>query len=209
MPPEPKNAPRSLMELFVFFSLLALQGFGGIIAFIEKGLVQKKGWMTREEFLEDWAVARTMPGPPAINMGIIIGSRHFGAKGAIVSVVGVFLFPSFLVLGLAVLYTRYGHMPEMANALRAMGAVAAGLLIATGIKLLSALPSNVMGLKVCGVLVVITFVMIGLLHMRVAYAMFGLGGLGCIYAYRRLKADPAQRPLGKDDKSSPDPGRPS
>ena len=195
MSPEPRNAPGSIMELFVFFSLLALQGFGGIIAFIEKGLVQNKKWMTREEFLEDWAVARTMPGPPAINMGIIIGSRHFGARGAFAAVLGVFLFPSFLVLGLAVLYSKFGHLPEVSNALRGMGAVAAGLLIATGIKLLTALPSNVMGLRVCGVLVVVTFVMIGLLHMRVVYAMFGLGGLACIYAYRRLKRDRPDDPV--------------
>ena len=185
--PPVKKSPASVTELFVFFSLLALQGFGGMIAFIERGLVQKKQWMTREEFLEDWAVARTMPGPPAINMGIMIGSRHFGAKGALAAVLGVFMFPSVLVMGLAVLYSEFSHLPEVVNALRGMGAVAAGLLIATGFKLLTALPANVMGLRVCAVFVVVTFVLVGLLHMRVAYAMAGIGGIACIYAYTRLK----------------------
>jgi len=182
-----KNNPRSVLELFVFFSLLALQGFGGMIAFIEEGLVRKKKWMTREEFLEDWAVARTLPGPPAINMGIIIGARHFGVRGALAAVLGVFLFPSLLVMGLAILYTKFSHLHQVSDALRGMGAVAAGLLIATGIKLLTALPSNIMGLRICSVIAVVAFVLVGLLHIRVSYALFGLGSISCFYAYHCLR----------------------
>lgn len=193
MSSETRNAPRSVLELFIFFTLLALQGFGGMIAFIEQGLVKKKQWMTREEFLEDWAVARTMPGPPAINMAIMVGARHFGAKGALAAVVGVFLIPSMLVMLLAILYTQFSDLPQVSDALRGMGAVAAGLLIATGLKLLTALPANVMGLRVCGFFVVVTFVLVGLLHVRVAYAMAGLGGLACIYAYSRLRDQKSSR----------------
>jgi chromate transporter len=182
--PMPTRAkPESLRELFVFFSLLALQGFGGIVAFIERGLVTQKKWMTREEFLDDWAVARTMPGPPAINMSIIIGSRHFGARGALVSVLGMFLVPSAVVLVLAVLYARYNHQPQVVDALRAMGAVAAGLIIATGFRLLTALRSNVMGPKVCGLLVVSSFALVAILHWRVVYVLLLFGVLACSYAF--------------------------
>jgi len=181
--PTDRAKPESLRELFVFFSLLALQGFGGIVAFIERGLVTQKKWMTRDEFLEDWAVARTMPGPPAINMSIIIGSRHFGARGALVSVLGMFLVPTGLVLVLAVLYARYNHQPQVVDALRAMGAVAAGLIIATGMKLLTALRTNVMGLTACGVLVVSSFVLVAIFHWRVVYVLLLLGVLACSYAF--------------------------
>jgi chromate transporter len=125
---ENRPAPRSLRDLFTFFLLLALQGFGGIIAFIEQGLVHQKKWLTREEFLDDWAVARTMPGPPVVNMSIIFGSRHFGFWGAVVSVLGIFLVPSVIVLTLAMLYSKFGNQPQVVDALRGMGAVAAGLL---------------------------------------------------------------------------------
>lgn len=180
--------PESLRELFVFFSLLALQGFGGIVAFIERGLVVQKKWMTREEFLEDWAVARTMPGPPAINMSIVIGARHFGMIGSIVSVAGMFLVPTAVVLVLAVLYAQFNDQPQVVDALRGMGSVAAGLIIATGLRLLTALHSNVMGVTVCGVLAVASFVLVALLEWRVMYVLLMLGIVACGYAYWCIRA---------------------
>jgi hypothetical protein len=48
-----KPRPNSLGELFNTFSMLAIQGFGGVLAFIERELVDKKKWMTREEFVEE------------------------------------------------------------------------------------------------------------------------------------------------------------
>lgn len=185
--------PESLRELFVFFSLLALQGFGGIVAFIERGLVAQKKWMTREEFLEDWAVARTMPGPPAINMSIIIGARHFGLKGALVSVLGMFLVPTGVVLLLAVLYARFNDQPQVVDALRAMGAVAAGLIIATGLRLLTALRTNVMGVTVCAALAVASFVLVALLQWRVVYVLVLLGVLACSYAFWRVRLADRER----------------
>ena len=182
-----RQAPRSLTELFVFFSLLALQGFGGIVAFIERGLVEKKRWMTREEFLEDWAVARTMPGPPAINMSIIIGARHFGAKGAIASVAGMFLFPTCVVLLLAIAYAQFGNQAEVVSALRGMGAVAAGLILATGLKLLTALKTNVMGKHVCAAFVVISFLAVVLFNVRVVWVLSLLGLVACLYAAWQLR----------------------
>ena len=67
-------APSSLGDLFMSFTRLALQGFGGVLAFMERTLVEQKKWMTREEFVQEWAVARTMPGPPAMNLSIMVGT---------------------------------------------------------------------------------------------------------------------------------------
>jgi chromate transporter len=184
---ENRPAPRSLRDLFTFFLLLALQGFGGIIAFIEQGLVHQKKWLTREEFLDDWAVARTMPGPPVVNMSIIFGSRHFGFWGAVVSVLGIFLVPSVIVLTLAMLYSKFGNQPQVVDALRGMGAVAAGLILATGIKLLTALKSNVMGVYFCAAIVITSFVTISIFHWRVIYVMLALGLIGSLYAFYCLK----------------------
>ena len=185
------TAPKSLWELFVFFTLLALQGFGGILAFIEQGLVVKKRWMTREEFLEDWAVARTLPGPPAINMGIVFGARHFGAMGALTATLGMFFFPSVLVLTLGVAYTTVGDQEMVINALRGMGAVAAGLIIATGVKLLTALRTNVLGPRVCGAFVVAGFVAVVVFQVRVSYALVLLGLVACTLAYLKLTSSKA------------------
>ena len=179
--------PQSIREVFVTFSLLALQGFGGVLAFIEREMVEKKKWLTRAEFIEEWAVARTMPGPPALNIAVIVGSRYFGWRGAVAAVVGMFAMPSVIVLLLAVAYTFFGHHPEVIASLRGMGAVAAGLITATGIKLLSALKTNVLGPVLCTILGVASFVGTALFQWRMTYILFGLGGIACVIAYLKIK----------------------
>ena len=182
-----KAQPKSLGELFTTFSMLAIQGFGGVLAFIERELVQKKKWMTREEFVEEWAIARTMPGPPALNLCIMVGANYFGWRGALVSLAGMLFFPTLIILALALAYTRFGNQPQVVDALRGMGAVAAGLIVATGIKLLSALKVNPLGLKVCAALAILSFVGIALLHWRLLYVLVGLGGIGYVLAFIKLK----------------------
>jgi hypothetical protein len=71
-----------LTDLFLSFTWLALQGFGGVLAVVQRELVEKKRWLTREEFIEDWAVAQIMPGPNVINLSIMLGCRYFGWRGA-------------------------------------------------------------------------------------------------------------------------------
>ena len=62
------NRPTSLSDLLVTLTLLALQGFGGVLAVVQHELVERKRWLTREEFVEEWAVAQIMPGPNVINL---------------------------------------------------------------------------------------------------------------------------------------------
>ena len=188
MTPPKLASPTSLSVLFFSFSGLAIQGFGGVLAYMERELVEKKRWLTREEFVEEWAVARTMPGPAALNLSIMVGARHFGFRGALVALCGMFLVPSVLILLLGVGYARFGDHPQVLGAVRGMGAVAAALFIATGLKLLTTLKSNPVGLWVCSVIVLVVFVAIALLHVRVVNILFGVGGVGCVVAYLKMKA---------------------
>ena len=98
---EPTAQPASLTDLFVSFTLLALQGFGGVLAVVQRELVEKKRWMTREEFVEDWAVAQIMPGPNVVNLSLMIGSRYFGFKGALAALAGMLAVPLVVALLLA------------------------------------------------------------------------------------------------------------
>ena len=178
--------PRSLTDLFVSFTVLALQGFGGVLAVVQRELVEKKRWMTREEFIEEWAVAQIMPGPNVVNLCLMIGGRYFGLKGAIVAVAGLITVPLVIVLLLALVYTQFASHPGVAGALRGMGAVVAGLVAATGLKLASALDKNVLGRLICAVLGLACFVAIGVLRLPLGYVILGLGGIGCLLAYRKL-----------------------
>ena len=194
LPPSPLSSntpdhpqPQSLTDLFVSFTLLALQGFGGVLAIVQRELVEKKRWMTREEFIEDWAVAQIMPGPNVVNLSMMIGARSFGLKGAMAALAGMLTVPLILVLLLALLHARFADHPGVAGALRGMGAVAAGLIMATGLKLFSALRNNALGLRLCEVFGALCFVAIALLRWPLLYVLLGLGAVACVLAYQRLK----------------------
>lgn len=178
--------PQSLADLFFSFTILALQGFGGVLVVVQHELVEKKKWMTHEEFIEDWAVAQIMPGPNVVNMSLIIGGRYFGLPGALAAFAGMLTLPLALIMIIAVLYAPYSNHPQVAHALRAMGAVAAGLILATGIRLIRGLKNNPLGPYVCGLLSMACFIAIALLRLPLAYPLFGLGLLGCILVYRKL-----------------------
>ena len=183
---EYRAQPQSLTDLFVSFSLLALQGFGGVLAVVQRELVEKKRWMTREEFVEEWAVAQIMPGPNVVNLSLMIGSRYFGFKGAMAALAGMLAAPLVIVLLLALVYAQFADHSGVQGALRGMAAVAAGLIAATGLKLFGALQKNVLGLKLCIALGVLCFIAIALLRWPLAYVLLGLGALACTAAYRKL-----------------------
>lgn len=178
--------PTSPTDLFLSFTWLALQGFGGVLAVVQRELVERKRWLTRDEFIDDWAVAQIMPGPNVVNLSLMVGSRYFGLKGALAALAGMLCVPLVMVLLLALLYAHYAAHPGVAGALRGMGAVSAGLITATGLKLAGALTGNVLGLRVCAVLGVLCFVAIAVLRWPLVYALLGLGGVARMMAYRRL-----------------------
>jgi chromate transporter len=181
------NQPHSKTDLFLSFTWLALQGFGGVLAVVQRELVEKKRWMTREQFVEDWAVAQIMPGPNVVNLSMMIGGRYFGLPGALAALAGMLAAPLVIVLLLAVLYGSVADTAMAQNALRGMGAVAAGLITATGIKLISALDKNAMGMGVCIALAALTFVAIALLRWPLLWVLLGIGGGACVWAYQVLK----------------------
>ena len=184
---QPPAQPQSLTDLFVSFTLLALQGFGGVLAVVQRELVEKKRWMTRDEFIEDWAVAQIMPGPNVVNLSMMIGARSFGLKGALAALAGMLTAPLIIVLLLALLYAQFIDHPGVTGALRGMAAVAAGLIAATGLKLFGALFKNVLGLRMCVGFGVLCFVAIALLRWPLIYVLFGLGSVACLLAWQKLK----------------------
>ena len=188
-PPPDQDArpqPQSLTDLFVSFTLLALQGFGGVLAVVQRELVEKKRWLTREEFVEEWAVAQIMPGPNVVNLSLMIGHRYFGLRGALAALAGMLTVPLVVVLLLAMVYAQFAGHPGVAGALRGMGAVAAGLIAATGLKLMGALKQHPLGLPVCIALALACFAGVALLRLPLAYVLLGLGFVACVWTYRKL-----------------------
>ena len=182
--------PKSPSDLFLSFTLIALQGFGGVVAIVQHELVENKQWLTREEFIEEWAVAQILPGPNVVNLSLMLGSRYFGLRGALASLAGMLLVPAMIALLFGVLYGMYATHPGVAGAMRGMSAVAAGLILATGLKMFAALQSNPLGKTLCTVIGALCFVSIAMLRWPLFYVLPVLGTLSCVVVYRLLKGQP-------------------
>ena len=181
--------PSSPRELFFAFTSLALQGFGGVLAVAHRVLCEQRRWLTREQFVETLAIAQVLPGPNVCNVALMIGDRFFGWRGAFAALAGMMTVPLVIVLLVTILYMQYAVHPAISGALKGMGAVAAGLIMGTALKLSSALRLNPMGLPVCGILGVLAFVAIALLRWPLVWVLLGLGLVSCAYAWRRLGVD--------------------
>ena len=183
---EAPRSPKSPGEIFRVFTRLAMQGFGGVLPIAQRELVERERWLTREQFLELLAVAQVLPGPNVVNLSLMFGDRAFGWRGGLAALGGMILAPWCVVLALTVAYAHYAQHPVVAGALRGMGAVAAGLIFSTGLKLLPALRRNVLGRTAAFALAALMFGCIALLRVPLLWMLAGLGGLACIAAWRRL-----------------------
>lgn len=179
--------PASPGEIFMAFHWLAVQGFGGVLPVAQRELVEKRRWLTKEDFLAVLSLGQVLPGPNIVNMALIIGLRFLGARGAFAALAGLLAAPSAIVLTLAALYGQFDGLPMVAGALRGMGVVAAGLVVTTGIKLLPALRRNPMGLPACLVFGLVTVLGVGLLRWPLVWVVLGLGTLAVATAWWRLE----------------------
>ena len=134
--PTPARAPPpSLTELFVAFAIVALSGFGGVLAWSRRMLVEIKGWMTPEEFNDAYALCQLLPGPNVINLSVVFGSRIRGTAGAVVALLGLLGPPLVIISLLGLLYARFGEIAAVRGALTGIAAAAAGLVIGTAVKM--------------------------------------------------------------------------
>src|SRR5512137_1239543 len=169
--PDDLRTPATPGELFRVFNRMALQGFGGVLAVAQRELVERERWMTREQFVETLSLAQVLPGPNIVNMGLMIGDRFFGSRGIVAAVGGMLLLPLVIVLVLAALYGQLSSIPVVAGALRGMGAVAAGLVIATALKLAPTLKKNPMGRWPCLAFVAVTLLTVGALRWPMVWVV--------------------------------------
>jgi chromate transporter len=127
----PENAPRpDLRALFSGFSAVGLSGFGGVLPFARRMLVDERRWLSAEQFTTQLGLCQFLPGPNVVNLAVLVGKRYQGLAGAIVAPLGLLAGPLLIVLLLALLYDRYGSLPVAQSMLRGIAAVGCGLLFA-------------------------------------------------------------------------------
>lgn len=188
------TSPTSLWDLFVAFTLLAMQGFGGVLAVAQRELCDRRLWLTQAEFLQLLSTAQVLPGPNVCNLSLMIGDKFFGWRGALVALSGMIAAPLVLLLSLAWALTQahqVGHWQSTIHgALSGVATVAAGQIIGTVLKLSAPLKEHALGGPLCALLAVAAFLMMTWLHWPLVWILLGLGGSTCIYTYLVLKRRP-------------------
>jgi chromate transporter len=125
----------SLLQILLSFSLISLYGFGGVLAWSRRMLVEERRWLTSDEFNDAYAMCQFLPGPNIVNLSVVFGSRVRGVAGAVLALAGLICPPVAIASLLAFIYSRYGDVPAIGRALSGVVAAAAGLLIATVVKM--------------------------------------------------------------------------
>src|ERR1700694_3427247 len=183
---EALRRPGSPRELFVAFTLLALQGFGGVIVVAQRVLCEDKRWLTRAESVERLSIGQAVPGPNVCNVALMLGDRFFGWRGAVAALGGLLTVPFGIVLALVAVYARWAASPAVAGALRGMGAVSAGLIAGTALKLAESLRASPLGVPVCTALGVAAFVLVGFLRIPLVWTLLAVGPVACGLAWRSV-----------------------
>jgi chromate transporter len=162
-PDLPTSTPPSLVELFLAFAKMSLAGFGGVLVWARRGIVDQHRWMTAEEFNETFALCHFLPGPNVVNLSVVFGSRFRGVPGGIAAFAGLVGPPVVIVTILAALYARFGEIDALRRILAGVSCAAVGLLISALLRMMVPLirKRDSVGLVVMAAV----FVAIGLLRL--------------------------------------------
>jgi chromate transporter len=174
-PPPPASKPQSttaaqsrptIADLFLAFAAMSLSGFGGVLAWARRIMVEKRRWFTAEQFNEAFALCAFLPGGNMVNFAAIFGARMRGPLGALAALAGLLGPPMVLITVVGALYAHYGELPALRRMLTGVAAAAAGLMLATVAKMARPLfKAPLKGRTVIAPLIAFsTFVAIGILH---------------------------------------------
>ena len=180
----PDAAPRpTVSQIFLTYLSIGLMGFGGVNAWARRTLVEKKRWLTDQDYAEVLGLGQALPGPNALNVAIFLGERWRGAAGALAATFGLFGGPLCVLILLAIAHDRWGELPLVKAVLAGTAAAAAGMVIGTALKIVQnlkpAMPLVVVGVAaVAGALlrVPLPVIVLGLAPFGIAAAWWVMRG---------------------------------
>ena len=163
IPESAPSTPPGLIALFVAFAKMSLAGFGGVLVWARRGIVDQHRWMTADEFNETFALCHFLPGPNVVNLSVVFGSRFRGIPGGVAAFAGLLGPPIVVVTILAALYARFGEIDALRRILAGVSCAAVGLLISAVFRMAMPLITrrDLVGL----VLMAAVFIAIGLLRL--------------------------------------------
>ena len=129
-------APITLPALFLAFLEVSMLGFGGPIVWARRIIVERRGWLSDPEFADILSLCQFLPGPNVVSITVCVGAKFRGPPGALASLLGFIVIPWTVGFALGTLFLSYAHAGVLQGVLHGIAAAAAGLIIATGLRLL-------------------------------------------------------------------------
>jgi chromate transporter len=180
---DPPAQTPTLLELFVAFALISLCGFGGVLAWSRRMLVEERKWMTPEEFNDAYALCQFLPGPNVVNLSVVFGRRIRGPVGSAVALVGLIGPPFVIVSLISVAYGWFGEIGALRRMLMGVAAAAVGLVLGTCAKM--ALPLFRDRFGIAPLIALATFTTVGVLRWPIYAALAVLIPLSIAIAWVR------------------------
>ena len=171
----------TLSELLRAFVVVSLSGFGGALPWARRMIVERKRWMTAEEFNEAFALSQFLPGPNTVNFAVVFGARFGGAPGAAVALAGLMGPPLLIVTVLAILYERFGDLEMLSRILAGIASAAAGLLIAVVAKM--AAPLFVKRWNSGPLIAILAFIGVAIMHWPLPWVFAALAPVSVALAW--------------------------
>lgn len=131
--------PPGVVELFLAFSKMSLAGFGGVLVWARRAIVEQHRWMTPDEFNEAFALCHLLPGANIVNLSIVFGGRFRGVAGSVAAFLGLLLPPTLIVTTLGILYAHFGDLPGLQRTLNGIACAAVGLFLAVTLRMMGPL----------------------------------------------------------------------
>ena len=166
--------------MFLGFLTVGLYGFGGVLPWARRMVVDQRRWMTAAEFTDLLGLCQFLPGGNILNLVIAVGARYHGAPGAAIAFAGLMAAPMAIVLLLGEVYGRFGGLPAVHAGFDGLAAAASALVLATALKIAAPLRKRPLGMAIAAV----TFVAIALLRLPLPAVMAVVAPVSILLAYR-------------------------
>ncbi|MDE2208362.1 MAG: chromate transporter [Betaproteobacteria bacterium] len=170
----------SRSELFASFLKMGLLGFGGVLPWARRVIVDERRWMSDREFVEVIGLCQVLPGPNIVNFAVIFGARNRGPVGALLAVGALLFVPVGVMLLIALFYAQVAGNPWVRDAIAAAAAAAAGLILGTAARLLVQARPPLRGMLTGGA----AFVLVGILHLPLFWVIVVLIAVAIVAEWR-------------------------
>jgi chromate transporter len=173
---EPDTDHKSRRLLFLTFLKIGVCGFGGVAPWARRVIVEERQWLSELDYAELLGVCSALPGANTVNIAVILGDRYNGILGSVSAVAGLLLMPLVILVGIAALYERFAGNVDVRNAVAGAAAATAGLVLGTGLKMISNLRPDILAAASCAAI----FVLVGLFQTSLALSLVALAAIALV-----------------------------